>query len=223
MKTIAIITARSGSSGIRNKNIKILKNKPLIYHTVKFAKKLKFLDKIIFSTDSKKYLKIAQKYYPFNNSLRPKRLATKYTKSIDVIKYLINLEKKIGNFYDAVLILEPTSPFRKLNDFKKAYQKLKKTKIDSILTIKKVKHDPNQMIVGEKNIFKPLNNKIIFQPRQKNQNKFVPAGSMYFSKINNINKNKIVGKKFIGIPVKGKYATNIDDEEDFFLAKNFFK
>jgi CMP-N-acetylneuraminic acid synthetase len=223
MKTIAIITARSGSSGIRNKNIKILKNKPLIYHTVKFAKKLKFLDKIIFSTDSKKYLKIAQKYYPFNNSLRPKRLATKYTKSIDVIKYLINLEKKIGNFYDAVLILEPTSPFRKLNDFKKAYQKLKKTKIDSILTIKKVKHDPNQMIVGGKNIFKPLNNKIIFQPRQKNQNKFVPAGSMYFSKINNINKNKIVGKKFIGIPVKGKYATNIDDEEDFFLAKNFFK
>ena len=223
MKTIAIITARSGSSGIRNKNIKILKNKPLIYHTVKFAKKLKFLDKIIFSTDSKKYLKIAQKYYPFNNSLRPKRLATKYTKSIDVIKYLINLEKEIGNFYEAVLILEPTSPFRKLNDFKKAYQKLKKTKIDSILTIKKVKHDPNQMIVGGKNIFKPLNNKIIFQPRQKNQNKFVPAGSMYFSKINNINKNKIVGKKFIGIPVKGKYATNIDDEEDFFLAKNFFK
>tara|TARA_B100001093_G_scaffold508936_1_gene572056 strand:- start:972 stop:1643 length:672 start_codon:yes stop_codon:yes gene_type:complete len=223
MKTIAIITARSGSSGIKNKNIKILKNKPLIYHTIRFAKKLKFIDKLIFSTDSRKYLKIAQKYYPFNNSLRPKKLATKYTKSIDVIKYLINLEKKIGNFYEAVLILEPTSPFRKLNDFKKAYQKLKKTKIDSILTIKKVKHDPNQMIVEKKNIFKPLNYEIIFQPRQKNENKFVPAGSMYFSKINNINKNKIVGKKFVGIPVKGKYATNIDDDEDFFLAKKFFK
>lgn len=223
MKTIAIITARSGSSGIKNKNIKILKNKPLIYHTIRFAKKLKFIDKLIFSTDSRKYLKIAQKYYPFNNSLRPKKLATKYTKSIDVIKYLINLEKEIGNFYEAVLILEPTSPFRKLNDFKKAYQKLKKTKIDSILTIKKVKHDPNQMIVEKKNIFKPLNYEIIFQPRQKNENKFVPAGSMYFSKINNINKNKIVGKKFVGIPVKGKYATNIDDDEDFFLAKKFFK
>ena len=127
MKTIAIITARSGSSGIKDKNIKILKNKPLIYHTINFAKKLKFVDKLIFSTDSKKYLKIAQKYYPFSKSLRPKKLATKYTKSIDVIKYLINLEKKIGNFYDAVLILEPTSPFRKLSDFKKAYEKLKKT------------------------------------------------------------------------------------------------
>tara|TARA_B100001121_G_C18519279_1_gene540522 strand:- start:55 stop:726 length:672 start_codon:yes stop_codon:yes gene_type:complete len=223
MKTIAIITARSGSSGIKDKNIKILKNKPLIYHTINFAKKLKFVDKLIFSTDSKKYLKIAQKYYPFSKSLRPKKLATKYTKSIDVIKYLINLEKKIGNFYDAVLILEPTSPFRKLSDFKKAYEKLKKTKIDSILTIKKAKHDPNQMIIEKKNIFKPLNYKIIFQPRQKNQSKFVPAGSMYFSKINNINENKIVGKKFIGITVKGKYAINIDDEEDFFLAKKFFR
>ena len=72
MKTIAIIMARSGSSGLKNKNIKMINNKPLIYYTIKFAKKLKFIDKLIFSTDSKKYLKIAQKYYPFENNLRPK-------------------------------------------------------------------------------------------------------------------------------------------------------
>ena len=69
------------------------------------------------------------------------------------------------------------------------------------MTIKKIKHDPNQMIVKKKNIFKPLKEKIIFQPRQKNKVKFVPAGSMYFSKIKNILNDKIIGKKFIGIQV----------------------
>ena len=56
-------------------------------------KKLKFIDKLIFSTDSKKYLKIAQKYYPFENNLRPKKLSTKFVKSLDVVKYIINHEK----------------------------------------------------------------------------------------------------------------------------------
>ena len=96
MKTIAIITARSGSSGIKNKNIKMINNKPLIYYTIKFAKKLKFIDKLIFSTDSKKYLKIALKYYHFENNLRPKKLSSKFVKSLDVIKYIISYEKRRG-------------------------------------------------------------------------------------------------------------------------------
>ena len=178
---------------------------------------------MIFSTDSKKYLKIAQKYYPFENNLRPKKLSSKFVKSLDVIKYIISYEKKKGNNYNNVLILEPTSPFRKIKDFENAFAKIKSNKIDSILTIKKIKHDPNQMIVKKKNIFKPLNEKIIFQPRQKNKVKFVPAGSMYFSKIKNILNDKIIGKKFIGIQVSGKYSINIDDKEDFYLAEKYLK
>ena len=55
-KVVCIIPARSGSKGIKNKNIKNFKKKPLIFYTIDFAKKLNFVDKIIFSTDSKKYL-----------------------------------------------------------------------------------------------------------------------------------------------------------------------
>tara|TARA_Y100000389_G_scaffold83702_1_gene80298 strand:- start:9466 stop:10149 length:684 start_codon:yes stop_codon:yes gene_type:complete len=223
MKTIAIITARSGSLGLKNKNIKKINGKPLIFHTINFAKKLKFIDKLIFSTDSRKYLKIAQKYYPFENELRPKRLATKLTKSLDVIKYIIKKEKNKGNNYNYVLILEPTSPFRNSTHFKKAFLKIKSNKFDSILTIKKIRHDPNQMIIKYKDVFKPYDKKIIFQPRQKNKLKFVPAGSMYFSKISNIQKNIIIGKNFFGYVVSGKYSISIDDKEDFFLAEKFFE
>ena len=79
------------------------------------------------------------------------------------------------------------------------------------------------MIIKKKNIFIPLNQKIIFQPRQKNEIKFVPAGSMYFSKIKCILNNKIVGKKFIGIEVSGKYSISIDDKEDFYLAVKYLR
>ena len=65
--------------------------------------------------------------------------------------------------------------------------------------------------------------KIIFQPRQKNKLKFVPAGSMYFSKISNIQKNIIIGKNFFGYVVSGKYSISIDDKEDFFLAEKYFE
>ena len=62
-KVVCLIPARSGSQGIKNKNIKKFNNKPLIYYSINFAKSLEFVDKIIFSTDSRRYLSIAKKYY----------------------------------------------------------------------------------------------------------------------------------------------------------------
>ena len=59
--TLCIIPARSGSKGIRDKNILILNNKELFLHSINFAKKLKFVKDIVFSTDSKKYIKNSKK------------------------------------------------------------------------------------------------------------------------------------------------------------------
>ena len=67
-KLWVIIPARSGSKGIKNKNIKKFLNVPLLVHSINFAKKLKFVDKIFFSSDSKKYSDLARKngaYVPF--------------------------------------------------------------------------------------------------------------------------------------------------------------
>ena len=59
--TYAIVPSRSGSKRFKNKNIYNFLNKPLFFHSINFAKKLSFVDKIIFSTDSEKYIKIAIK------------------------------------------------------------------------------------------------------------------------------------------------------------------
>lgn len=225
MKIICIITARSKSSEIKNKNIKYFGGKPLIFYSIKFAKKLKFVNKIIFSTDSKKYISIAKRYFPFESHLRPKELAKKYSKSIDVIKYEINRLKKKKENFDYVLILEPTSPFRNIKDFNNAYKLISKKNYDTVITIKKSKNIPEQMFINNGKKLKPFMYKTaneILKPRQKFKNKFLPAGSMYLTSIKNIEKNKILGNKIYGIPVSKRYALNIDDEEDLILANNYF-
>ena len=82
--TFCVIPARSGSKGVKNKNIIKFKNKTLIRHTLDFAKKLSFVSKIVISTDSFIYLnksKISKKYY---NNLRPKKLSKDNSSTIDV-------------------------------------------------------------------------------------------------------------------------------------------
>ncbi len=72
-KIIAFIPARSGSKSIKDKNIKILNGKPLIAWSIQTCLKSKFINKIIISTDSKKYAKIAKKYGADEIIIRPKK------------------------------------------------------------------------------------------------------------------------------------------------------
>ncbi len=221
--TICIIPARSGSKGIKNKNITLIKNKPLFLYSLEFAKKLSFVKKIIFSTDSKKYLSIARKYgYKFN-SVRPKKLSSDTTETIDVIKYEIkNLSKKIQKQVKFILILQPTCPFRKLNDFKKAYKKLTKN-YDAILTVKKVNEHPERMMKKDKNgNLSNFSNRVNFKPRQNLEQLYIRAGSMYFFKVKKLQYKKFnLGDKIYGIEVKGKYKVNIDNKDDLEEARKF--
>ena len=72
---LAVIPARSGSKGIKNKNIKILNGKPLIYYTIKYAIKCNFIDHIIVSTDSKKYATISKKFGAEIPFIRKKKIS----------------------------------------------------------------------------------------------------------------------------------------------------
>ena len=72
-KVLALIGARSGSKGIKNKNIKKLGDKPLLAWIIKSALKSKLINRIIVSTDSKKYAIIAKKYNAETPVLRPKK------------------------------------------------------------------------------------------------------------------------------------------------------
>ena len=126
-KTIwAIIPARSGSKGLKHKNITLFLGKPLLTHSINFAKKLKFIDKIILSTDSIKYKNIGLKCGAEVPFLRSKKASQSNSMEEDVLddlrKKLLKNKKELPDF---VLWLRPTCPLRDIKLYNKAYQKFK--------------------------------------------------------------------------------------------------
>ena len=112
-KIIAIIPARSGSKRIKNKNIIDFNGDPMIIKTLKVAKKCKFIDKVIVSTDSKKILNICQKYGDKTPFLREEAFDDKSSVQEATLAALKQSENYFSNF-DVVIQLMPNCPIRKL-------------------------------------------------------------------------------------------------------------
>ncbi len=223
--TLCIIPARSGSKAIKDKNILLLNNKELFLHSINFAKKLKFVKHIVFSTDSKKYIKISKKSLNHSTKLRPKNISQDNSNMIDVIKYELKNYKGNKKEIKKILILQPTCPFRSIDIFNKANNLLKKN-YDSVITLNEVRDHPERMkLLNTKNQVKNFfSSNVSFKRRQSLKKVFIRSGSMYFFKAKNIySSDNILGKKIYGIIVKGKEAINIDNYEDFILAKYYSK
>ena len=126
MNIVAIIPARAGSKRLKKKNRLKINNKPLIEWTIRFAKKLKFLSAILVSTDDLLIRKIAKKNNVLCEGLRPKKLSNDKSKTVDVCIFEVNKLINKGINVDAILLLQPTSPFRLVKNINKAFKIFKK-------------------------------------------------------------------------------------------------
>lgn len=142
------IFARGGSKEIKNKNLIKIKNKPLIYYSIKVAKQIVDKKNIYVSTDSKKIKKIARAN-GVNVINRPKKIATGKSPEILSWKHAIKfIQKEIGNF-ETFVSLPATSPLRKKIDVIKSIKKLK-DKTDVVLTATEANRNPNFNMVNKK-------------------------------------------------------------------------
>ena len=224
-KYLCIIPARAGSQGIKNKNIKILDGMPLVEHTIKFSKKIEKYFDVVVSTNSKKVLSIAKKYQLTGLELRPENLSGNNSLTIDVVKYeLKRFEKKNKKKYEAVLLLQPTVPYRKIQDINIALKKIQSTSYDSVVSIKNVEgFHPLRMKIKKKKYIVNYSSekKENMKPRQKLPKVFLRSGSIYMIKRRSmINLNSMVGQKVYGLEQSGEFTINIDTNLDLFLAKN---
>jgi CMP-N-acetylneuraminic acid synthetase len=124
-KVLAIIPARAGSKGVKNKNIKSLNGKPLILYTIEEAKKSDQIDKIVVSTDSTEIADLSKIHGVEVPFIRPKKLSTDSSLTYDVVKHCIEYYKSNGEHFDIILLLQPTTPFRTVETINKSVKILK--------------------------------------------------------------------------------------------------
>ena len=227
-KILAVIPARIGSKGLKKKNIKIFNGHPLIAWTISAAKKSKFIDDIIISSDSDIILKKSKKYINEYLYLRPKNLGKDNIKNSDVCldsyKYLLKNFKKD---YDYILLLQPTVPFRLNKEIDRAIQKFNLNKYDYLISVKEQDYPPWWMFKLSKNKIAPIfnfKNKEVFKLRRQDFGEvYRPSGSLYITKIKNLVKYRIMTSSTnCGFyKVNHECSFNIDDINHFNLAQAF--
>lgn len=142
-QTLAVVPARSGSKGLPGKNIKKLRDKPLIAWSIMQAKSSAAIDRIIVSTDTQEIADIALSHGGEVPFLRPTNLATDTAKTSDVLIHLIETLKLKENYEpEFVILLQPTSPLRRSEDLTAAKKLLIERKAKAVVSVCEVEHHP---------------------------------------------------------------------------------
>jgi CMP-N-acetylneuraminic acid synthetase len=226
-KILAIIPARGGSKGIPRKNIKLLMGKPLIAYTIEAAKKSKYLDRVIVSTDSPEIAKVAKKYGAEVPFIRPAKYATDTASTESVLRHALQWLGKKENFYpDIVLLMEATNPIRRKGLVDEVIEKFITSRADTVLTACPTHGHFWRNIKGKaKRIdyyYKDEKTKLKddqYLPRQKRAPLYMEDGSVYAIKPSLVRKEKRLGKKVV-IVENDELGSIIDihDQFDWWLA-----
>lgn len=220
MRTLVVIPARSGSKGLPDKNIKVLNGKPLIHYSIEVAQQIFNNEDICVSTDSDKYIKIAEKTglrIPF---VRPETLSTDNATTQDVLLHCLDFYEQKGVFYDYILLLQPTSPFREKKHLEDILMENNED-CDMIVSVKQTDSNPYYVLLeeNEEGYLKKLM-KGEFTRRQDCPKVYEYNGSMYLIRVSSM-KEKLISSftKIKKYEMHSKYSLDIDSEIDFKLAE----
>jgi len=220
MKILGLIPARSGSKGIPNKNSKELNGKPLIAYSIESALKSKLITTVAVSTDSDKILMISKKYGVNTLIKRPSQLASDDSPTIDTVVHALRVLEEMGEKFDAVCLLQPTSPFRTSSLIDECIQKFSENRSDSLVSVREVPHEFNPHWVFEPNekdcLIISTGEKNIITRRQDLPKAFIRDGEIYITKSSVIlNQNSLYGKSMSYFVNTTQYYVNLDTEDDW--------
>jgi CMP-N,N'-diacetyllegionaminic acid synthase len=227
-KILAVILARGGSKGIKNKNIININNKPLIAYTILEAKKSKYIDKIVVSTDSSKIISIAKKYGAEAPFVRPKSLSGDKASSADCILHAMEFcENFFKDKFDYVIELMCTNPFKDATDIDRVIKLQIDNKVKIVIGVSQLEdHHPRRIKkINKKGFLEDFCLKEKSESRRQDlkPEAFIRNGSIYSLSRDMVLK-KIRYKTKISLPyimTKNK-SINIDTRIDLKFAKFLF-
>jgi|LWDU01.1.fsa_nt_gi CMP-N-acetylneuraminic acid synthetase len=224
MRVLAIIPARGGSKGIPKKNIVKINNIPLIGYTIDAALASRYLTDVVVSTDDHEIAKISKKLGANVPFIRPELLALDDTESAPVIEHaLLFMERSKNITYDAVLMLQPTSPLRTSKHIEDSIELFKSNKCDSVVSVVSV--GGNHPFRMKRLVGKQLINFIDqgfwdMRPRQSLPNVYIRNGAIYLiNRDTFIQRQQLIGEACLGYVMNDYDSVNIDTFIDLKIAE----
>jgi CMP-N,N'-diacetyllegionaminic acid synthase len=218
---LAIIPAKKNSSRLKNKNIKLFHNKPLIWHSIKEALKTKKISHLIVSTDSNQIAKLSKRFGADVPFLRPKNLCKKNSSLLDVCRHALNYLEIKKKKYSSAIVLQPTSPLRTSKDINNAIEIYKKNKADVLASFLEAKPLDWHRELKKNGTFKnfTLKKNSTYQAAKKN---YLLNGAIYIFSADFL-KSKKKKFKMISYIMPKERSVDIDNQTDFEYASYLYK
>jgi CMP-N,N'-diacetyllegionaminic acid synthase len=224
MKVLGIVPARGGSKGVPRKNIRLLHGKPLLAYTAKAALESRRLSRVILSTEDEEIAEVGRSCgldVPF---MRPQELAMDSSPTLPVVKHAVAALQALGETFDAVCLLQPSSPLRRSVDIDNSIELLQRTGADSVVSVLPVPHEYNPKWVywqgenGELSI--STGDKDPVTRRQDLPAAFHRDGSIYVTRTEMIvDRDSLYGDSVVAYNMPPECSVNIDTEEDWLKAE----
>lgn len=224
---LVTVCARGGSKGIKNKNIMLLNNKPLICYTLDIIKESTIVDSYVISTDSEDIIKIVKDYGFDVHFKRPGYLAGDKVSRLEAVRHAVLwAEKNFKRRYNIVIDLGVATPLKNLNDLENSVKLLIGTKASNVFSVSPSQRNPYYNMVEKKgnkiSLVKALRKKITDRrdaPKVYDMNDgiFAWKRDVLFSDAPQFNKNTAL---YIMPNVR---SVDIDEEFDFNLAEFLIK
>lgn len=213
---LAMIPARGGSKGIKDKNITPLAGKPLITYTIEAALQSRYIDRVVVSTDSEKIAEVARAAGADVPFLRPAELASDTAKSIDAVLHCIEF---VGD-YTIFVLLQPTSPLRTAEDIDAAIETFILHGEKGLCSVNEIGDHPilTRTMDGE-GVLQPLLNTNSTVRRQDMPVFYHVNGAIYINRIDEINRDTSFNDNPVGYVMPRERSVDIDTVEDLKIAE----
>lgn len=223
MKILGVVPARKGSKRIPGKNAKLLGGKPLVAWTFETAMACEGLERVCLSTDDPALMELARDYGIDAPFTRPEHLCDDTAPTIDVVLHALDHYSAVGNEFDAVMLLQPTSPFRNAETLTQAIEAFRRLDgCRDFVSVSPVESPPQWMFYIRDNELTPVTAWSYLQGRSQD---LEPAyrlnGSIYLTSSHTLRTQR----QFVHsgcLPIKmtaGKECIDIDTLDDWRLAE----
>ncbi|GFI08909.1 CMP-N,N'-diacetyllegionaminic acid synthase [Lachnospiraceae bacterium] len=221
MRNLAVIPARSGSKGLPDKNIKPFCGKPLMAHTIETALKSGIFHNVMVSTDSAVYAGIAKEYGAEVPFLRSRMNSSDKAGSWDTVKEVLSMYEEMGEIFDSVCLLQPTSPLRTKEDILSAYQIFRDKATVAVVSVCETSHTPLWCnILPKEHSLEGFIRPELNVQRQAAQKYYSLNGAIYIVYVKELEKDvNLYRKGSFAYIMEREKSVDIDTELDFLYAE----